>query len=172
MWDMRYTPLDLPAAYPMGAIYKNTEPAKTSPWVMPGAYTATLTVDGKSFTKQFTVTMDPRVHIALKALQQQHDLALLCYQGRLKTMKMKETIVAAKDKLVKQAANNTGTIKNSQPLDDELAVIEKLNRAFSGLHDILEEADMQATTQTIAAVAATQKQLQDAEKKWEALKVK
>ncbi|MEO6357691.1 MAG: hypothetical protein ABIU77_26865 [Ferruginibacter sp.] len=172
MWDMHYTPLDLPAAYPMGAIYQNTAPAKTSPWVMPGAYTATLTVDGKSFTKQFTVTMDPRVHIALKALQQQHDLALLCYQGRLKTMKMKQTIVAAKDKLVKQAANNTGTIKNSQPLDDELAVIEKLNRAFSGLHDILEEADMQATTQTIAAVAATKKQLQDAEKKWETLKVK
>jgi photosystem II stability/assembly factor-like uncharacterized protein len=172
MWDMHFTPLDLPAAYPMGAIYQNTAPAKTSPWVMPGAYTATLTVDGKSFTKQFTVTMDPRVHIALKALQQQHDLALLCYQGRLKTMKMKQTIVAAKDKLVKQAANNTGTIKNSQPLDDELAVIEKLNRAFSGLHDILEEADMQATTQTIAAVAATQKQLQDAEKKWETLKVK
>jgi photosystem II stability/assembly factor-like uncharacterized protein len=172
MWDMHYTPLDLAAAYPMGATYQNTAPAKTSPWVMPGAYTATLTVDGKSFTKQFTVTMDPRVHIAFKALQQQHDLALLCYQGRLKTMKMKETIVAAKDKLVKQAASNTGTIKNSQPLDDELAVIEKLNRAFSGLHDILEEADMQATTQTIAAVAATQKQLQDAEKKWETLKVK
>jgi photosystem II stability/assembly factor-like uncharacterized protein len=172
IWDMRYAPLDLPAAYPMGAIYQNTAPAKNSPWIMPGAYVVTLTVDGKSFTKQFTVAMDPRVHITAKALQQQHDLALICYQGRIKIMKMKEAILAAKDKIAKQPADANSAATNTRALDEQLAAVDKLNSAFAGLHDILEEADMQPTTQTISAVAASQKQLQDMEKKLEVLKIK
>ena len=43
---MHYTPLNVPAAYPIAAIYNNTAPAETSPWVMPGKYIAKLTVDG------------------------------------------------------------------------------------------------------------------------------
>ncbi|MDB5279102.1 MAG: glycoside hydrolase [Ferruginibacter sp.] len=172
IWDMRYAPLDLPATYPMGAIYQNTAPAKTSPWIMPGTYNVTLIADGKTFTKQFAVVMDPRVHITSKALQQQHDLALICYQGRIKTMKMKEAILAAKDKIAKQPADANAEATNMRTLDARLATVEKLNGTFAGLHDILEDADMQATTQTILAVEVSQKQLQDAEKKWEALKIK
>ncbi|WP_204351027.1 hypothetical protein, partial [Serratia marcescens] len=58
LWDMHHTPLNEPAAYPIAAIYKNTAPDFTSPWVMPGVYTATLTVNGKTFSKQFRVKMD------------------------------------------------------------------------------------------------------------------
>ncbi|WP_458865161.1 hypothetical protein, partial [Enterococcus faecium] len=83
-WDMHHTPLNETAAYPIAAIYKNTALDFTSPWVMPGVYTATLTVNGKTFSKQFTVKMDPRVKTSLAALQQQYNLSLTCYQSKIK----------------------------------------------------------------------------------------
>ena len=44
---MKYTPLNVPPSYPIGATYMNTAPNETSPWVMPGTYTVRLIVDGK-----------------------------------------------------------------------------------------------------------------------------
>jgi hypothetical protein len=45
LWDMHYAPLPSERPdYPMQAIYRDTPPAPSSPWVMPGSYTAKLTV--------------------------------------------------------------------------------------------------------------------------------
>ena len=68
----------------MQATYRNTAPAATSPWVAPGNYAVTLTVDGKSFSQQLTVTMDPRVKASAGDLQEQFDLSWKLYQLRLK----------------------------------------------------------------------------------------
>ncbi|MFM7193832.1 MAG: glycoside hydrolase, partial [Bacteroidota bacterium] len=38
-WDMHHTPVDKPVSFPMSAIYHNTAPQTSSPWVMPGTYT-------------------------------------------------------------------------------------------------------------------------------------
>ncbi len=61
LWDMHYMPLNVRAAYPISAVYKNTAPEETSPWVMPGNYKARLTVDGKTYEHSFSIKMDPRV---------------------------------------------------------------------------------------------------------------
>ena len=79
MWDMHYQPLNVPPSYPISATPMNTAPDPTSPWVMPGTYTARLTVDGKIYDQSFTVKMDPRVKTSAKDLQLQHDLSLSCY---------------------------------------------------------------------------------------------
>ncbi|MFN9782746.1 MAG: hypothetical protein ACK54A_05870, partial [Sphingobacteriales bacterium] len=50
-WDMHYDPLDIEPTFPISAVYKNTPPDPTSPWVMPGTYTARLTIDGKMQTQ-------------------------------------------------------------------------------------------------------------------------
>ncbi len=52
LWDLHYTPLNVPPNYPIGAVHKNTAPAATSPWVMPGNYMAKLTVDGTVYSKK------------------------------------------------------------------------------------------------------------------------
>ncbi|MFN8250849.1 MAG: hypothetical protein U0V75_03120 [Ferruginibacter sp.] len=79
LWDMHYTPLNVPASYPIAAVYNNTAPAETSPWVMPGKYIAKLTVDGAERFQTFEVKMDPRVKTTVKDLQLQHDYSLKCY---------------------------------------------------------------------------------------------
>jgi len=79
LWDMHYQPLNEPASYAMNAIYEDTPPAPTSPWVMPGKYIARLTVKGKVYEQPFEVVMDPRVKTSFHDLQVQHDLSYQCY---------------------------------------------------------------------------------------------
>ena len=76
LWDMHYTPIPgVEPEYPIAAIYGNTPPAPTSPWVLPGDYTVVLTANGKSYTQPLTVKMDPRVKMSAADLQTQFELS-------------------------------------------------------------------------------------------------
>jgi photosystem II stability/assembly factor-like uncharacterized protein len=86
LWDMKYNPLNIPVEYPMTAVIHNTDPVATAPWVMPGNYTVKLTVNNKVYAQSFTVKMDPRVKTPMIQLQKQHDLSVICYEGRKKSM--------------------------------------------------------------------------------------
>ena len=84
-WDMRYTPLNEPVSFPMTAVKNNTAPEPTAPWVMPGMYKVRLKVNGQTTEQPLKVVMDPRVKTSLKDLQRQHDLSMICYEGKKKT---------------------------------------------------------------------------------------
>jgi photosystem II stability/assembly factor-like uncharacterized protein len=72
LWDMHYTPLaGVEPEYPMSAIYCDTAPSPTSPWVVPGEYSVVLTAGGRSYTQRLTVKMDPRVKMSEAELQEQ-----------------------------------------------------------------------------------------------------
>ena len=129
MWDMHYQPLNVPPTYPISATYMNTAPDATSPWVMPGLYTAKLLVDGKEFNQPITVKMDPRVKTSVKDLAAQHALSVTCYNYIIKC----------------KAALKFG----------ENAALSKYLNSFSSLQNILQESDMPPTTQTIKAVNET-----------------
>jgi photosystem II stability/assembly factor-like uncharacterized protein len=76
LWDMHYTPITgVEPDYPMAAVYRDTPPAPTSPWVMPGDYTVVLTANGKSYTQPLTVKMGPRVKMSAAELQKQFELS-------------------------------------------------------------------------------------------------
>jgi hypothetical protein len=83
---MKYAPLNIPAAYPMTAIIHNTPPDATAPWVMPGNYKIRLTVNGQTQEQPMTITMDPRVKTSTTQWQRQHDLSMICYEGRKKSL--------------------------------------------------------------------------------------
>ena len=95
-WDMHYTPINTPASYPMTAIYENTAPTPTSPWVMPGNYTVKLTVNGNSISQPFSVKMDPRVKTSLADLQKQFSLSMTCYEGRIKAKTLGSKTIESK----------------------------------------------------------------------------
>jgi hypothetical protein len=85
LWDMRYEPLNEPVSYPMTAVKNNTAPNPTAPWVMPGLYKVKLTANGQTIKQPLEIVMDPRVKTSLKDLQRQHDLSIICYEGKKKT---------------------------------------------------------------------------------------
>ena len=134
MWDMHYTPLNVPPAYPISATYMNTAPQATSPWVMPGMYTAKLIVDGKIYKQIFEVKIDPRVKTSVQDLQQQHDLSLMCYNN-IKQCKKK---MAGLNENTEVAKTFTGFINK-----------------FNTLYGALQESDMVLTMQMIKASKET-----------------
>ena len=85
LWDMRYEPLNEPVSYPMTAVKNNTAPNHTAPWVMPGLYKVKLTANGQTIEQPLEIVMDPRVKTTMKDLQRQHDLSMICYEGKKKT---------------------------------------------------------------------------------------
>jgi photosystem II stability/assembly factor-like uncharacterized protein len=84
LWDMHLAPINgIHAEYPIAAVPHNTAPAPTSPWVLPGKYTAVLTANGHDYTQPFTVTMDPRVKTPAAALTEQFDASKRLYDDAL-----------------------------------------------------------------------------------------
>lgn len=131
LWDMRYSAINKLPSYPISAIYNNTAPQETAPWVMPGIYYAKLTIDAKSFTQSFQILKDPRVKTSTKDLQKQHDLSKLCYNNI--QLANNYLITTSKDSLQKVELNNF--IGN-----------------FSSLMNTLQSCDMVPTQQAILEV--------------------
>lgn len=85
LWDLHYAPVPGEAPqYPIAAVYRNTAPAPTSPWAMPGKYKVVLTVGGKSYEQPLTVVMDPRVKTSNADLLEQFRLSKQLYDEWLK----------------------------------------------------------------------------------------
>jgi hypothetical protein len=105
LWDMHYTPIaGVEPEFPISATYRNTAPRATSPWIIPGDYTVTLTADGKKFTQRLTVTMDPRVKASAADLQEQFDLSWKLYQLRLNLAPIGEKFDEIAEQLTKLKA--------------------------------------------------------------------
>ena len=80
LWDMHLRPVPgLRPDYPISAVYRNTPPAPTSPWAMPGRYTVVLIVNGKSYSQPLVLQMDPRVKASTADLADQHRLSKQLY---------------------------------------------------------------------------------------------
>jgi hypothetical protein len=127
VWDLHYTPLDIPPAYPIAAVYQNTIPNPTSPWVLPGTYTVKLSVDGKVFMQKMTVKMDPNVKMSAQDLQLQHDLSLGLYTSRKRLLEKKPSS------------------------ENEKKEMAQLDRRMAGVFDVLQDTDMPPTTQAVTA---------------------
>ncbi|MBS1507766.1 MAG: glycoside hydrolase [Bacteroidetes bacterium] len=165
LWDMHYTPLDLDVSFPMSAIYQNTAPNPTSPWVMPGEYSARLTVNGQSQTQKFTVKMDPRVTTTLAQLKEQHDLSMMCYDARkaaldaLNTIsKLESQLNAIKNpalaKAVAEFKTKLTAVKGSEGFRrDNSASWNSVDRISDQLFGLLQEADMPVTAQAKQAMS-------------------
>ncbi len=163
LWDMRYTPLNVPPSYPISATFKNTAPNETSPWVMSGTYIAKLTAEGKTYIQSFTVKMDPRVKTSVKDLQQQHDISLIVYRDRLQILNALNEVRDLRRKIKEKLPDATGAaITDLNLCDAQAAALEaspqgskqqsfgRLNNSLASVFNILQESDMPATSQTIA----------------------
>jgi len=173
MWDMKLDPLNIPPSYPISAIYKNTEPDQTAPWVMPGNYIVRLTIDGKVHEQTITIKMDPRVKTLPKDIQLQYDLSYQCYAARKECMKILDEIKAIRARSA--GDQNTPALKEMSLLEASLPgstepSFSRLNNSFAQLFNVLQESDMPPTTQMIADVKEAIKAFAELKMKWEKLK--
>ncbi|MGZ4118169.1 MAG: WD40/YVTN/BNR-like repeat-containing protein [Bacteroidia bacterium] len=169
MWDMHYKPLNVPASYSISAIYGDTPPNPTSPWVMPGKYSVKLTVDGKIYSQAFEIKMDPRVKTSMADLQQQHDLSLQLYHDEEKTLEMIAKLNPVKEQLKNSKTASKESLSSiNELLKKENALSESLNAIIGNLQG----ADVAPTSQCITSAKEANSQFEDFWKKMENLKAK
>ncbi len=178
IWDLHYTPLAEGILFPMTAVYMNTPPQITSPWVMPGTYTVQITVNGTAYKQSLTVVMDPRVKTPLPALQQQLALSLQCYNGQKTCMQLLREIADFRT-VVKNKSRSADIMK----IDSAAALLQnnpeknafsftKLNGEFATLTGVLQEADVAPMPRTVEAVQQVEKNLQTLQEEWKKLQQK
>ncbi|HSB64592.1 MAG TPA: glycoside hydrolase [Thermoanaerobaculia bacterium] len=130
VWDLRFPPPRTNLhEYPISAVPGDTPKEPLGPFVLPGAYTVKLTVDGKAFARTLTVKLDPRVRMSAADLAQQ--LALL------------NRLAAALERLAAEPAPRDAEAKKRRA-----SLEEQLVR----LYGIIESADDAPTQQAVAAV--------------------
>ncbi len=165
IWDMHTQPLDAPPAYAIAAIYGQTAPEPTSPWVMPGTYTVKLTVDGKVYTQPLTIKMDPRVKTPLLELTKQYTLSDKCYQDLKTVMSAAEKLTVLHKKISKLLPTATGEtavalksmdadaskLENGTP-ENKAESFRSLRGGLMGLMNAMQGNDMPVTTQVTKAV--------------------
>ena len=167
LWDLHYTPVPGVAPDdPIAAVYGNTAPIDTSPWVMPGKYSVVLRVDGKSYTQPLAVAMDPRVKTPAAGLQKQFELSKQLYDARVqlepisekvnalsarlheaRKRSAKEPLVAQMDALDKKLVELAGATNHRPGTQLSLGIVDKLSSVFGRL----QEADTGPTPNLEAA---------------------
>jgi hypothetical protein len=189
LWDMHYAPLPgVESEYPISAVPHNTAVQPTSPWVMPGQYTAILTANGKSYTQPLTVKMDPRVKAPLAGVAQQgklsHDLytTLLSLapaveqagsiRKQLKDVQARaqgDALAAVKafDQKVQELA---GGVARRPGAGTEAPTLGGMRTRFLALLGVLQEADVAPTTQATSAITELQQQLPPLMQRWQEIR--
>ena len=178
LWDMRYEPLNIPPTYPISAIYNKTAPVETSPWVMPGNYTAKLIAAGKTYEQSFTVKPDPRIKTSVKDFQLQHDLSLMVYRDRLKITEGLKELKVHRMKLKEKLPGATGSaLTEITACDKQAAAFEndpqgfgRIDNPLSSVFNILQETDMPATSQSISAAKDSDEAFKILWAKWQEVK--
>ncbi len=125
-WNLRYD--DPPAfshSYEINANPGETPSSPEGPMVLPGLYTLTLTVDGRSYTQKMTVKNDPRSPASYHDLREQFDMQMKLYGCTQEAWDCYHQIAAARSSI--------GAILKSNPpseiataahaFDDKLAAI-------------------------------------------------
>jgi photosystem II stability/assembly factor-like uncharacterized protein len=162
IWDLHEQPLNLPPSYGISAIYGQTAPDPTSPWVMPGTYTAKLTVDGTAYTQQIVVKMDPRVKTTLLELKKQYDFSEKCYQEyqqltleaeKLSNIKTQtERLPDKTNQLITSAVNNI-QVQIEKLKNEDTDNISNLKGRLFGLQNLMQGSDMPITAQMTEALS-------------------
>jgi photosystem II stability/assembly factor-like uncharacterized protein len=185
LWDMHYQPVpDVKPDYPISAVYRNTPPAPTSPWAMPGKYTVVLTVNGKRYSQPLTVKMDPRIKTSTTDLGKQFDLSRQLYDewvalqpivarvsnissqlAKLREQAKQEATISALDALGKKLQELTGAANARPGAPLNLVVLGRVQTLFRVIQDV----DVAPTRQVNAAVTDVQREVQTFLERWRAI---
>ena len=193
VWDLRYPePRVLAQQYPISATPYNTAREPRGPWVIPGAYTVRLGVNGKTYTQPLTVRMDPRVKASAATLARQFNLSKGVYddiarardaldgiralRGELRDIRSRATgdVAAAIDSLDRSAGQLEGAGGGFGPGGGGggAASLSGMLGQLGQLYDALQDADVQPTTQLIAAVEAARRDVPALVARWDTLRTR
>lgn len=182
IWDVRYSapPVAQPG-YSMFTVAGGDVPREPSgPQALPGSYQVKLSVDGKTYTQPFKLTMDPRVKTTPQDLEKQFLLESKLVQALRQANQAVEEIHAAAQ-TGKITADDEKKLAGARPRPGEPETpaapgqqppFSRLIGNLSQLIVNVDSADTAPTTQASQAAEKTLAQAQALFRQWEALKPK
>jgi photosystem II stability/assembly factor-like uncharacterized protein len=189
VWDLHYpAPDSTRHDYPISAIPGDTPRYPLGPTVLPGSYTARLTANGKSYTANFTVKMDPRVKTSAAGLDQKFQLETRLASLVSQTSKAVMQAGSIREPLQKVSEQATGPTKDSvQAFQTKLAAVlgapsgffappsaevtlAQVNGQVAALYGQVWQADAEPSVAQSEAVKAIEHDTSDVMKRWDALK--
>ena len=188
IWDIHYAPVKgIPAQYPIAAVWHNTAPAPTSPWVMPGNYTVVLKVGGHELTQPLTVTMDPRVKTKAADLERQGSLSKAVYEELIGVQEAVNHVDSLRAQIEQRKKIHVSgdAAESLEALDKKLEALEggqaggrpaqpgeslrSLRGAMLQLLGVLQEADVAPTSQAAESVTALRQAAEPLLQRWKAI---
>jgi photosystem II stability/assembly factor-like uncharacterized protein len=181
LWDVRYSapPVTQPG-YSMFTVAGRDVPREPSgPQALPGSYQVRLTVDGKTYTQPFKLTMDPRVMTTPQDLEKQFSLELKLTQALQQANQTVEDIhaaaqagkISADDEKKLAGARRRRGEAEPQGGPQQPAFAQVIGN-LAQLIVTIDSADAAPTTQAAQAAEKTLAQTQALLKQWESLKSK
>jgi len=189
LWDLHYAPVPgLKPTYPIAAVYRNTAPDATSPWALPGKYTISLSVNGKTYTQPLTLQMDPRVKTSARDLGEQFRLSKQLYNRwlalnaateQIKVIRSQFTEVRARTRAgelqshldaVNQKLNALAGSEGTRPDSSAGASLQTATGKLRTLFGFIEEVDLAPTPQVAVAVAELGSEVELLLTRWQAIK--
>jgi hypothetical protein len=192
VWDVHYPPPHaLNMEFPISAIVHNTPLHPLGAWALPGNYTVKLTVDGKSYSRQLTLIMDPRIKTSAEDLAKQHEMEMGAVEGMDESLEelqqvqsvraqLKDVASKAKGKLAeqidaldKQCAELQGATQSGffglPPSGKRPETLSTLNQHFAAILATADSADATPTTQATGVYHELDDASTALRKRWNAL---
>jgi photosystem II stability/assembly factor-like uncharacterized protein len=106
LWDLRYPAVPGMSTGPSAdeAVPYNTPAVPSSPFVLPGTYTARLIAGGKTLSEQLHVVMDPRVKTPVAGLEEQFKVSKAIYDDALRATAALHEITVLREQLSAKSA--------------------------------------------------------------------
>jgi photosystem II stability/assembly factor-like uncharacterized protein len=142
VWDLRYTGSSRVPDYYLWE-YKD---GSRGPLALPGKYQVRLTVDGKSQSAAFEVTMDPRVQVSRADLQKQFDLLIQLRDQLSRVYDAVDQIQDVREQIngLKKRLPDNGTVKNT------LAAADTLDKNLLLVRDDLAQMKIKSNEDSLA----------------------
>ena len=176
VWDLHEPdPVGVNFGYPIAAVYMNTEREPKGPWVMPGAYTVTLMVNGKRMSQPLVVRMDPRVKTPSVALLRQHTLSVQMVQGLRRSSEAAAAVRGLRARIRDARPNAPPAAAQAMDEFDRKASdlegpVGRLSGELASLYNTLQDADVAPTTQLESVVRERNAALGAAITRWRTLR--
>ena len=176
LWDVRYSapPVAQPG-YSMFTVVGRDVPREPSgPQALPGSYQVRLTVDGKTYSQPFKLTMDPRVKTTPQDLEKQFALELKLVEAiqNAHEVEAQWSLVEKSGKIsadhktkLTEARRRRGEAAPDQPSADQ--TFDSIIRSLSQLLVAMDSADAAPTTQESQAAEKALAQLDSVIKHWQ-----
>jgi len=163
VWDLRYPrPNALKYDYSIAAVWTVGTPiVPMGPLVMPGKYKIVLSIEGKNFTQELNVKLDPRIEINTNDLQNQLTLALQIQNTLSNTVKLYNDVNSEMKKDRRKIK-----LESIEYLSQIVVEITEVSRVISGLASSIQTADAAPTQGQNNLFNEYRKQFEQLEKKW------